>query len=219
MLNVAKIVVGALDTNCYVVWTEFLDAVIIDPGADSKAISKIITHCRLKVRGYLITHGHIDHLGALVSLRRHVEISTAEFPQTEAPIAMHESDIEWAFDPASRMLPYSAVPPRPASIERVLRGGEKFDDEGLVYRVISTPGHTSGGVCFYFPDDNVIFSGDTLFQGSVGRTDLPGGNDVQLKKSLEILTALPPETRVYPGHGPETTIGREIESNPFLAGD
>lgn len=208
MFNITKIEVGALDTNCYVIWTKALDALIIDPGADASAISKIISHCKLMVGGYLVTHGHIDHISALEPL----------WAQTKAPIAMHSSDIGWAFGQSNQMPPYFAVPRRPEKIERVLQGGEKWDEEGFRCQVIHTPGHSPGGVCFYFPEENILFSGDTLFQGSVGRTDLPGGNMEQLNKSLKILAALPPQTKVYPGHGPETTIAQEIESNPFLRG-
>lgn len=206
MLNITKIVVGAFDTNCYVVWTKALDALIIDPGADAGAISKIVSHCRLTVRTYLITHGHMDHISALEPL----------WAQIQAPIAMPGLDIKWAFSSANQMLPYFSVPRRPENIERILKDGEKWEEKDFCYEVIATPGHSPGGVCFYFPDENILFAGDTLFQDSVGRTDLPGGDMKQLTKSLRILAALPPQTKVYPGHGPETTIAREIDSNPFL---
>ena len=206
MLSITKIVVGAFGTNCYIVRTKALDALIIDPGADAGAISKIVSHCRLTVRAYLITHGHVDHISGLAPL----------WAQMQAPIAMHGTDSKWAFGQANQMPPCFSVPRRPENIERILKGGEKWKEEGFRYEVIHTPGHSPGGVCFYFPDDNILFSGDTLFQGGVGRTDLPGGDMKELTKSLQILAALPPDTKVYPGHGPETTIGREISSNPFL---
>lgn len=206
MLNITKIVVGAFNTNCYVAWTKTLDALVIDPGADAQAISRIVSHCRLTVRTYLITHGHVDHISALAPL----------WAQIQAPIAMHGLDLKWAFSPANQMPPYFSVPHRPENIERILHGGEKWEEEDFRYEVIATPGHSPGGVCFYFPEEKILFSGDTLFQDSVGRTDLPGGNAAQMAKSLKILAALPPETKVYPGHGPATTIGREIEFNPFL---
>jgi len=208
MLNITKIVVGPFDANCYIAWTKALDALIIDPGADARAISKIVSHCRLTVRAYLITHGHVDHISALAPL----------WAQINAPIAMSGLDIQWAFNPANQLLPYFSAPPRPEHIERILKGGEKWEEENFRYEVIATPGHSPGGLCFYFPDENILFSGDTLFQDSVGRTDQPGGNMKELTKSLQVLAALPPETKVYPGHGPETTIAREIESNPFLQG-
>lgn len=206
MLTITKISVGALGTNCYIVRSKALDALIIDPGADSGAISKIISHCRLTVRAYLITHGHADHISALAQLRE----------QVPAPVAMHSADVRWAFSAANQLPPYCSVPRRPDDIARILKGGEKWREEDFNIEAIATPGHSPGGVCYYFPDDRLLFSGDTLFQDSVGRTDLPGGNMEQLNKSLAILAKLPPETKVYPGHGPETTIGREIENNPFL---
>lgn len=206
MLTITKIAVGALDTNCYIAWTKALDALIIDPGADAKAISGIVSHCRLTTRAYLITHGHMDHVGVLEPL----------WSRVKAPIAMHGADVKWAFGASNQMPPYLSVPRRPENIDRVLKGGEKWDEEGFRCQVIHTPGHSPGGVCFYFPDDHILFSGDTLFQDSVGRTDLPGGDMQQLTNSLRVLAALPPETKVYPGHGPPTTIAREIDSNPFL---
>jgi len=206
MFSITKIVVGALGTNCYVIWTKSLDALVIDPGAEANAIFKIINHCRLNVKGYLITHGHVDHVSALAELRQ----------SAEAPIAMHGADLKWTFGEHNHLLPYFTVPRRPAAIERLLKGGEKFEEEGFTYRVIATPGHSPGGVCFYFPAEKILFSGDTLFKESVGRTDLPAGSARQLQKSLKMLSSLPPETKVYPGHGPETTIGDELNSNPFL---
>ena len=206
MLNINKIVVGAFDVNCYLVWTRDLDALIIDPGADAEAILKIINHYRLKVRAYLITHGHIDHISALDGL----------WARAKAPIAMHAADARWAFAPANQMPPYYPAPVRQVDIEQVLKGGEKLEEAGLSYEVIATPRHSPGGVCYYFPGEDTLFSGDTLFRDTVGRTDFPGGNMKQLTDSLHILAALPPRTKVYPGHGPETTIAREIECNPFL---
>jgi glyoxylase-like metal-dependent hydrolase (beta-lactamase superfamily II) len=206
MLNITKIEVGPFATNCYIVWTEQLDTLIIDPGADAGKISKIIKHCRLKVAGYLVTHGHMDHISALEPL----------FSQENAVIAMHTADIAWAFGENNQMLPYFMVPRRPEKIDRALKGGEKIDEEGFSYAVIHTPGHSPGGVCFYFAGENILFSGDTLFKGSVGRTDLPRASGDQLRKSLKALSILPPQTKVYPGHGPATTIGEEITSNPFL---
>lgn len=206
MLNITRIEVGAFGANCYIVRTEALDALIIDPGAEAESISKIVSHCRLTVKAYLITHGHMDHIRALAPL----------WAQIQAPIAMHGLDVKWAFGESNQMPPYFSVPHRPENIERLLKGGEKWDAEGFRYEVIATPGHSPGSVCFYFPDENILFSGDTIFRDSVGRTDLPGGDMKELTKSLQALAVLPPQTKVYPGHGPETTIAREINSNPFL---
>lgn len=206
MLNVTRIEVGAFGANCYIIWTKALDTLIIDPGANSEAISKIISKNRLTLRAYLITHGHLDHVGALAPL----------FNRIPASIAMHASDAKWAFGAANQMPPYYSTALKPPLIDRILKGGEKWHEEGFHYEVISTPGHSPGSVCFYFPEENILFSGDTLFRGSVGRTDLPGGDMKQLTSSLRSLAALRPCTKVCPGHGPETTIGDEIDSNPFL---
>ncbi|MDD5482965.1 MAG: MBL fold metallo-hydrolase [Kiritimatiellae bacterium] len=242
MLTIAKIVVGNLSVNCYIVRNGALETLIVDPGADAGAIAKTIAHCRLTVKGYLITHGHTDHVGALAALQEHIP----------APIAMHGADLKWAFTESNQLPPYCSVPQKPGRIECLLKGGEIFGGmksaaldpagpkggpaaagqrgsrpsssgklqlrhaEDFSFRVIHTPGHSPGGVCFYFPDDHILFSGDTLFRDSVGRTDLPGGSMEQLASSLKIIAALPPQTKIYPGHGPETTIARELESNRFL---
>ena len=114
------------------------------------------------------------------------------------------------------MPPYYPAPEAPPSIERTLADGQEWEDIGLPYRVIETPGHSPGGVGFYFEDENVLFGGDSIFRGSIGRSDLPGSNPAQLAESLQKLMALPDDTVVYCGHGPETTIGVERQSNPFL---
>lgn len=206
MLNITKITVGAFETNCYVISAPSLQALIVDPGAEAEIILRIVRERRLTVKAYLVTHGHLDHISALRAL----------WAQIQAPVAMHGLDEQWAFGAANQMPPYYPTPRRPALVDRILKGGEIWDEDGFNYQAIATPGHSPGSVCFYFPDESTIFSGDTLFQDSVGRTDLPGGNAGQLNKSLRILAALPPQTKVCPGHGPETTIGRETNSNPFL---
>lgn len=206
MLDIAKIEVGALAANCYIIAAPNRQALIIDPGAEAETILRIVKKRRLTIKAYLVTHGHMDHISALGPLWAHIQ----------APVAMHGADIAWAFDPANQMLPYFSVPHRPENIDRILVGNETYHEGDFNYRVIATPGHSPGGVCFYFPDENILFSGDTLFQDSVGRTDIPGGNERQLNEALQVLVALPPHTKVYPGHGPETTIGRELDSNPFL---
>jgi hydroxyacylglutathione hydrolase len=205
MFNITKLVVGAFGVNCYVVSAN-RKALIIDPGADAGEIAKALRIRQLDIEAYLITHGHVDHISALQPLWN-------EWP---APVAMHNADIKWAFNPENQMPPYYPAPLRPAAIQRPLKGGETWNENGFNFQVMATPGHSPGGVCFYFPDENILFSGDTLFQGTVGRTDLPGGNMDELTRSLRSLAGLPPQTKVYPGHGPATTIAREIESNPFL---
>lgn len=206
MLTITRIAVGPFETNCYVAGLRDGNALVIDPGDDAGNIVNVVENRRLHVAAFLITHGHVDHINALEAL----------WSRFRAPVAMPGADLERAFSAANQMPPYYPVPRRPKVIDLILNGGEFVNEGGFSFRVIATPGHSPGSVCFLFPEENILFSGDTLFQGSVGRTDLPGGNMNQLARSLCILAELPPETRVYAGHGPETTIGREIASNPFL---
>lgn len=205
-MNIETVVVGAYEVNCYVIWDEGRNALIIDPGANPERIEEVIRTNELKVLAYLITHGHADHIGALPALH-------AKHP---APVAMSSEDARWAFLPINQLLPYYPALKSPPKVERVLADDQKWTDGGLRYEVIATPGHSPGGVCFYFPDSQSLFAGDTLFQGSVGRTDLPGGDPRALSNSLKKLKGLPDDTKVYSGHGPETTIGIEKETNFFM---
>ena len=160
----------------------------------------------MDVACYLLTHGHTDHISALAEV-------SAKHP---APFAIHALDLKWAFDHLNQSPPYYSVPRRPTGALRTLEDGQTWTDGGLSYTVIGTPGHSPGSVCFYFPADRVLFSGDTLFQGTVGRTDLPGGDGRVLTQSLRKLAQLPPTTRIVPGHGPETRLAEEFRINPFL---
>jgi hydroxyacylglutathione hydrolase len=205
-MNLETVTVGAFAVNCYVIWDHGRNALVVDPGADPERIQEVIEANRLNVSAYLITHGHADHVGALAALRR----------THPAPVALSAEDARWAFGPRNQILPYYPTPQSPSEIARNVQDGQTWTDGELRYRVISTPGHTPGGVCFYFPEALALFAGDTLFQGSVGRTDLPGGNPRVLSLSLKKLKSLPDDTKVFPGHGPETTIGIEKHTNFFL---
>ncbi len=205
-MRIQSIPVGEFQVNCYLLSNDEGDALIIDPGADAETIQDVLAEHGLRVRAYLITHGHMDHISALADLHDHAP----------APVAMHPDDLAWAFSPDNHMRPFYEPPSRPKEIVRMLNDGQEWTDAGMKYRIIATPGHSPGSVCYYFPEEAILFSGDTLFAGSVGRTDLRGGNERRLKESLARLTNLPDATRVYPGHGPATTIGREKRSNPFL---
>jgi glyoxylase-like metal-dependent hydrolase (beta-lactamase superfamily II) len=207
-MKIEPIVVGALETNCYIVRGEGSSALVIDPGADPDCILQVLDKAKLNVAAYLITHAHTDHISALA------EVADVR----PAPIAMHGDDLRWAYGPLNAMPPFYPAPKRPLSAkDRVIRHSEEYQDAGLKCRVLHTPGHSPGSVCFHFPDQNTLFSGDTLFAGSVGRTDLPGGDLELLSQSLADLRRLPPDTAIYPGHGPSTTLRAELESNPFLA--
>jgi glyoxylase-like metal-dependent hydrolase (beta-lactamase superfamily II) len=180
---------------------------VIDPGADPSRIADHIKNHQLKVMAYLITHGHTDHISALAELAQ-------IFP---APVAIHPLDAKWAFGPTNALEPYYSTPKKPATEQLYLADHQLLDQLGEKCQVICTPGHSPGGVCFYFPSASMIFTGDTLFANSVGRTDFPNGDERLLYKSLKRLIALPGDTIVYTGHGPKTDILQEIKTNPFLS--
>lgn len=205
-MNIECIPVGDFQTNCFIVWSETKEAIVIDPGGDTEQISGLVEINRLSVASYMMTHGHMDHISALADLHRKIP----------APIGLHKAELDWAFTDVNQMLPFISTPKEPSKIERVLEEGQEWEDGGMKYEVIGTPGHTPGSVCFYFRNDNILFAGDTLFQGSVGRTDLPGGDSRTLQASLKKLAVLPEETKIYCGHGPSTTIQKEKQSNFFI---
>lgn len=206
-VQVATLTVGAFASNCHIVTVpKRAGALVVDPGDDAEAIVAHLESQALTVAAYLLTHGHMDHVSALAAVAR-------TFP---APIGLHERDATWAFTAANSMPPYYNTPAAPPRIERAWAEGQVWTDIGLVFEILETPGHSPGSVSFYFKEAGLLFSGDVLFAGSVGRADLPGGDAPTLGRSLRRLLTLPDETRVYPGHGPATTIGTERRRNPFL---
>lgn len=205
-MNFQLVIVGPLETNCYLYFCpETRECAVIDPGAEADQIFPLITHLNLKPVIILNTHGHVDHTGANVEIK----------DRYRAPIGMHQDDLPLLEENIQLEfgLMLGAKPtPRP---DRLLVDGDEVRIGQTSLKVIHTPGHSPGSVCFYTP--GILFSGDTLFCGGVGRTDLPGGSWKDLIRSLRtrVLT-YPEETVVLPGHGPRTTIGEEKENNPFL---
>lgn len=205
-MKVKTLVVGSFSVNCYIVYGDDARAMVIDPGDDATLIADLIRKQNLQVTAYLITHGHMDHVSALAEL-------TELFP---APVGIHPSDAKWAFIPSNAMPPYYNAPRRPKTEQHALADDQRWNQLDTECRVITTPGHSAGCVCFYFPKAGMIFTGDTLFASSVGRTDLPGGDEDLLAQSLKRLVNLPGNTVVFPGHGPKSTIAQEKQTNPFL---
>ena len=202
-LKVERIVVGPLYTNCYIV-SNHNEAIIIDPGGEAEKISRIIDSKGLKVTAIIATHGHFDHILAVEDLRK----------RYRAPFAINKKDL-WLVRIAHRVAGgYGIMGEEISDPDADLAEGSvvRIGDEEL--RVIETPGHTPGSVCLVGED--LVFTGDTLFRGSVGRTDFPGGSWADLMESLKKIATLNEDLIVYPGHGPPSTIGDEKRSNPFL---
>lgn len=206
-LLIETITVGAFTSNCHVIRRRgSLDALVVDPGGGADEIIAHLREHNIRVAAYLLTHGHMDHVAALAEVH-------AEFP---AVIGLNNRDAAWAFTPANSWPPWYDTPKLPARIERDWTEGQTFTDAGLTYSILETPGHSPGSVSFYFESEELLFSGDVLFNGGIGRTDLPGGHAPTLIHSLQKLLTLPDDVRVYSGHGPATTIGHERKTNPFL---
>jgi len=200
--------VGPLQCNCSIIGDEGThEAMVIDPGDNIDEIVAILNEHKLQVKQIVITHAHIDHVGGAMKLRA----------QTGAPILLNQNDYALL-----KMLDVQAAwlgmkPPGAVEIEHAIKDGEKVEAGRLTANVLHTPGHTEGSVCLYFPAEKMLIAGDTLFAGSIGRTDLPGGSYQKIMRSLhDRVLALPDETVVIPGHGPSSTIGDEREGNPFL---
>lgn len=197
--------VGSFAANCYLLaCDETREAVLIDPGADAKRIIKMVEKESVTVRYILNTHGHIDHVGANAEVRE----------AFGATLLIHEADGEMCKKPHASLAAFMGAKTL-AEPDRLLKGGDELKVGNLIIEVIETPGHTEGSVTFLA--DGKLFTGDTLFAGSIGRTDFPGGSFEQIIRSIkEKLFVFPDDTVAYPGHGPETTIGDEKKFNPFL---
>ena len=200
--------VGLLQCNCSILGDETSrEAIVVDPGDDIPAIQAVLQRHGLSVKYIVITHAHIDHIAGAQHLKR----------LTEAPILYNQNDL-----PLVKMMDVQAswlrMPtPEVAPPDAPLVDGQTLAISGISGTILHTPGHTQGSLCLYLPEHSILLAGDTLFTGSVGRTDLPGGNTQQLIRSIHTqLLTLPDDVRVVPGHGPNTTIGEERQSNPFL---
>ena len=206
-LRVRRVIADPLFySNCFIVsCPDTAEGIVIDPGNRNEAVAEAAAEDGVTVVAVVYTHGHIDHVGGAAEAKG----------VFGAPLLMHEAD-----NAALALLPQQAASFGLKSVEvptidRALRDGERVEFGGCGLEVIHTPGHSPGGVCLY--GYGHVFAGDTLFQGSIGRSDLPGGDGAQLIESIKTrLLTLPPETVVHSGHGPDTTIGEEADHNPFL---
>ncbi len=202
-----KLVVGAFASNCYIVGSESTkEGIIVDTGADAKQILESVKDLELDIKFIVLTHNHMDHIGALKEVKE----------ATGAEVAIHEDEAESLHGRSPHNLFGLAHSPPPPP-DKLLKDGDSIDIGDLHFLVLHTPGHSPGGICLL--GHEVVFCGDTLFNYGIGRFDMPGGNGRQLINSIHTkLMVLPDNTMVYPGHGPETTIGDERQGNPFLRG-
>lgn len=206
-LSIDHFLVGPIRTNIYLIGcTETGTGAIVDAGGDTDTVLERAEERGLEIAKILQTHAHVDHVGGLNEMT----------DRTGAPIYLHDDELEMyrAAPKQGRMFGISVQPlPDPdVSVE----AGDEIEVGESVARVLHLPGHSPGGIGFYFEDQSVIFSGDVLFEGSIGRVDLPGADPDAMEESLSRMAELPEETRVLSGHGPETTIGEEKKRNPYL---
>lgn len=201
---------GLFQCNCTILGDPATkQAIVVDPGDEPQRILAALERNQLRVTRVLLTHAHIDHVGAVAAMKRAFGVK----------VAMHAADRP-VYESLAEQAAWTKLPqPEPFEIEEELVDGQVISFvEGVDLHVLFTPGHSPGSVSFYLPAQGKLISGDVLFRGAIGRTDLPGGNFDQLMQSIHArLMVLPPETSVFPGHGAPTTIGAEAISNPFLS--
>ncbi len=202
-----RITAGIYATNCYVIGCENTkQGVIVDPGGDAQRIMQTVAKNGLDIKYIILTHGHFDHIGALQEVKE----------QTKAPVAIHGEDAHMLQDPGKSLAALTGQNQGAVDPDILLKDGDVLKVGDLTLGIIHTPGHTAGGICIKIGRD-VLISGDTLFEGSIGRTDLPSGDYDSLINSIKTkLMVLEEGTKVYPGHGGATTIAGEKKSNPFI---
>jgi glyoxylase-like metal-dependent hydrolase (beta-lactamase superfamily II) len=211
-MEIDCLILGDFQTNCYILRADgsATQCVLVDTGLESHDLVDFLTEHKLTPTAVVLTHGHADHIAGLVGLRR-------DFPRTK--VYIHRLDADMLTNPRTNLSAMAGCSLQLPAPDVLIEDGDTIEEAGLKLKVFHTPGHTPGGICLYSQADGVVFVGDTLFAGSVGRTDFPGGSMTQLLRSIEQnLLTLPGQTTVYPGHGPTTTIGEEQLHNAFLRG-
>ncbi|MHC4153735.1 MAG: MBL fold metallo-hydrolase [Planctomycetota bacterium] len=210
-MQVDQLVLGAFETNCYVLRESggATGCVVVDAGLDAGRLVGFLQQRKLNAVALVLTHGHADHIAGVVELRKNF---------VSLKVYIHQLDAEMLTGEQDNLSLLAGGTFRADAADFLVVESDKIEQAGISLEVLHTPGHTRGGISLYCRDEGVVFAGDTLFAGSVGRTDFPGGSMRQLIKSIrERLLVLPDQTTVYPGHGPATTIAQEKAYNPFVS--
>jgi hydroxyacylglutathione hydrolase len=199
-----QVPLGTMQTNCYVLKKEDSSCLIIDPGSEGEKLIQYLQQEELNPVAVVLTHAHYDHIGAIDTIREEYHI----------PVYLHEIEKDWLTTPSLNL---GNVQVKEA--DELITGEQELTIGSFSFQIYETPGHSPGSISLYFKDDDIVCSGDALFSGSIGRFDLPYGDKERLMKSIhDKLLTLPENTTVLCGHGPVTTIGKEMDSNPFLNG-
>jgi glyoxylase-like metal-dependent hydrolase (beta-lactamase superfamily II) len=204
-MKIENIVVGPLQVNCFIAYDKGShDAIVVDPGDEAEKIIRLIEERELTVSRIVCTHAHFDHIGAVRRLKE----------KTGAPVIIHRGDYDMYIRADGQAVLWGYEIAQPPEPDMYASDGNEMAVGRSRFKVLHTPGHSPGGICLY--GEGVLFSGDTIFAGSVGRTDFYGGSMTELRRSFSRVLSLPPETKIFPGHGPLSTVKKEKESNFFL---
>jgi len=204
-MKIETIIVGPLQVNCYVVYDKkSLDAIVIDPGDEPEKVLKLAKSQDLRIRSIICTHGHFDHTGGIYAIRE----------RTGAKVLLHVDELPVYLQAASHGAIWGLNITEPPHPDQFVKDGDDISAGSTVLKVMHTPGHSPGGICL--AAGSIVFTGDTVFAGSIGRTDFPGGSIEALKISFRKILSLPPETVLYPGHGNWTTVADEWRQNFFV---
>ncbi|NEU29627.1 MBL fold metallo-hydrolase [bacterium LRH843] len=208
-MNWTQIPLGPLQTNAYVIWNKKKEAIIVDPGGNAKEFTTWLQQNELNPLAIILTHAHFDHIGAVHDVRN----------TFHAPVYIHEKEQDWLIDPMKNRSAIYGEAITTNQADHIISKDGLLSIGPFSFYVYETPGHSPGSVSYFLEEEAIVFSGDVLFSGGVGRTDLPGGNQQQLLESIhQKLLELPENTIVACGHGQTTTIGQEMDGNPYLSG-